>query len=81
MINELKPTIEKFEVNSGTLSEILPGTSYMCNSLKEIIIHDELKIRLNSLQYIPNLVKISIDFQQNLRFDEFKGTAFIKHNS
>ena len=50
MINELKPTIEKFEVNSGTLSEILPGTSYMCNSLKEIIIHDELKIRLNSLQ-------------------------------
>lgn len=81
VINESKLTIEKFEVNSGTLSEILPGTFYHCNSLREIIIHDEVKIGLNSLQNIPNLAILSIDFQQNLRSNEFKGNSNLEEIS
>lgn len=70
-----KSTIEKFEVNTGTLNEILPGTFYECNSLKEIVIHSDTKIGLNALQNIPNLTKISLDLIQTVRNNEFEGDS------
>ena len=66
-------TLEKFEANLGTLSEIEIGTFEGCDMLNEIIIHPEIIIGMNAFQNIQNLKKISMDLQQTLRSDEFLG--------
>lgn len=74
-------SITKLIAQLGTISDIESGTFDGCNSLKEIIIYDDIKIGLNAFQNIPTLKKLQIENQLIIDGNALKGDIMLEEVS